>query len=136
MPFKATGFPRWVVNLRFCRFKQVRPIRVDDVDVNAELEKYGDTFAAAVYLWSASTDKADSDREIAFMLKQVFDFKYSTENFVIVDSYIDRAGSRLEWGRLLRDAGSGHFQGVLHCGDLVSSTNLHSMGLLLIDVRR
>ncbi|MEK5165820.1 hypothetical protein NYE69_26220 [Paenibacillus sp. FSL R5-0527] len=106
------------------------------MDVNAELEKYGDTFAAAVYLWSASVNKYEANREIAIMLKKVFDFKYSTENIVIVDSYIDRAGSRSEWGRLLRDAGSGHFQGVLHCGDLVSSTNLHSMGLLLIDVRR
>ncbi|WP_080837065.1 hypothetical protein [Cohnella massiliensis] len=107
-----------------------------DVNVYEELEKYGVTFAAAVYLWSDSTDKADSDREIAAMLKKVFQFKYSTENIVIIDSYIDRAGSRTQWGRLIRDAGLGHFQGVLHFGDLESSIDLRSKGLLLIDVSR
>ncbi|WP_028987430.1 hypothetical protein [Thermicanus aegyptius] len=106
------------------------------MDVYEELEKYGDIFAAAVYLCSASTNKADSDREIAMMLNKVFEFKYSTSNIVIIDSYIDRAGSRLEWGHLIHDADSGRFQGVMHYGDLESSIDLRSKGLLLIDVRR
>ncbi|MFD1957792.1 hypothetical protein ACFSL6_27355 [Paenibacillus thailandensis] len=106
------------------------------MDVYTELEKYGDTFAAAVYLWSASVNKEDADREIAMMLKKVFEFKYSTSNIVIIDSYIDRAGSRLEWDHLIHDADSGRFQGVLHFGDLESATDLQSKGLLLIDVRR
>lgn len=106
------------------------------MDVYEKLGKYGDIFAAAVYLCSASTVKADSDKEIAAMLKKVFEFKYSTSNIVIIDSYIDRAGSRLEWDHLIHDADSGRFQGVLHFGDLESATDLQSKGLLLIDVRR
>lgn len=95
-----------------------------------ELEKYGDIFAAAVYL------KADSDKEIAAMLKKIFEFKYSTSNIVIIDSYIDRADSRFQWERLLQDAGSGRFQGVMHFEDLELAPDLKSMGLLLIDVSR
>lgn len=99
-----------------------------------ELEKYGDIFAAAVYLCSESTVKADSDKEIAAMLKKVFEFKYSRSNIVIIDSYIDRADSRFQWERLLQDASSGRFQGVMHYRDLELAPDLK--GLLLIDVSR
>jgi hypothetical protein len=101
-----------------------------------ELEKYGDIFAAAVYLCSESTVKADSDKEIAAMLKKVFEFKYSRSNIVIIDSYIDRADSRFQWERLLQDVGSGRYQGVMHFGDLELAPDFKSMGLLLIDVSR
>lgn len=101
-----------------------------------ELEKYGDIFATAVYLCSESTVKADSDKEIAAMLKKVFEFKYNTGKIVIIDSYIDRAGSRFQRERLLQDAGSGRFQGVIHYGDLTLAPDLIGIGLLLIDVNR
>lgn len=101
-----------------------------------ELEKFGDIFAAAVYLCSDSTVKADCDKEIAAMLKKVFEFKYTTSNIVIIDSYIDRAGLRFQWERLLQDAGTGRYQGVMHYGDLELAPDLSSMGLLLIDVSR
>lgn len=101
-----------------------------------ELENYGDIFAAAVYLCADSTIKADSDKEVAAMLKKVFEFKYMTSNIVIIDSYIDRADSRLQWERLLQDAGTGRFQGVMHYGDLELAPDLKSIGLLLIDVSR
>lgn len=74
-----------------------------------ELEKYGDTFAAAAYLCSASLNKEEADREIATMLKKVLEFVYSTNSIVIVNSYIDRAGSSYQRERLIQDAGAGYF---------------------------
>jgi CelD/BcsL family acetyltransferase involved in cellulose biosynthesis len=99
-----------------------------------EIEGYGDTFAAAVYLCSATNNKADADRGIAKMLDMVFQFIYSTRNIIIIDSYIDRTASRPEWDRLLKDAGTGRFQGVLYYEDLKSTTELQTMRLLLIDI--
>jgi len=74
--------------------------------------------AAAVYISTENINIDDAERVIAAHLEKIFEFKYSTDNIVIVESYVDRDDSMAEWNRLIEDAMTGRYRVVLTCGDI------------------
>lgn len=74
--------------------------------------------AAAVYLSTGNLNSNDAEVKRSEYHKKIFEFKYSSENIVLVDSYFDNGDSKSAWNRLVEDASTGRYQVILTCGEL------------------
>lgn len=88
------------------------------MDLPEQFRKSCVLVAAAVYISIENMHIDDAERVIAAHLEKIFEIKYSTDNIIIVESYVDRDDSMAEWNRLIEDAKTGRYQVILTCGDI------------------
>ncbi|WP_143101135.1 hypothetical protein [Paenibacillus sp. 1_12] len=82
-----------------------------------QFRENADTITAAVYISVINMERYDADRAIATKLQKIHAFVDRFE-IVLIESYIDRDVSILEWNRLNEDTNAGRYHVILHCGEI------------------